>query len=123
MDIAVRIVEILFPLFSIATLGYFVGRRMKPDLSQANKLNMDVFVPALAFAALANFWRAYETEREWVYHVTIGIPALLFALAYGLDLAGVIDPLHFGNGTNLLRTLQVSVMLILGSFAVRRKRS
>ena len=50
----IRIIEILFPLFSIAALGYFVGRRVKPDLSQANKLNMDVFVPALVFAALAN---------------------------------------------------------------------
>mgnify|MGYP006178896307 CR=1 FL=1 len=38
------------PLFVIAGLGYLVGRRMRPDLSQANKLNMDVFVPALVFA-------------------------------------------------------------------------
>ena len=49
-----RIVSILFPLFSLTALGYFVGKRMRPDLSHANKLNMDVFVPALVFAALAN---------------------------------------------------------------------
>jgi hypothetical protein len=27
---------------------------MKPDLSHANKLNMDVFVPALVFGALVS---------------------------------------------------------------------
>ena len=50
----IRIVSILFPLFAITALGYFVGRRMKPDLSHANKLNMDVFVPALVFGALVS---------------------------------------------------------------------
>lgn len=49
-----RIVSILFPLFAITAVGFLVGRRLKPDLSQANKLNMDVFVPALVFGALAN---------------------------------------------------------------------
>lgn len=50
----IRIVSILFPLFAIAAVGYIVGRRSRPDLSHANTLNMDVFVPALVFAALAN---------------------------------------------------------------------
>lgn len=49
-----RIVSILFPLFAITGVGFLVGRRARPDLSQANKLNMDVFVPALVFGALAN---------------------------------------------------------------------
>ena len=49
-----RIVAILFPLFAIASVGFIVGKRLRPDLSQANKLNMDVFVPALIFGALAN---------------------------------------------------------------------
>ena len=49
-----RIVAILFPLFATAPVGVLVGRRLRPDLSQANKLNMDVFVPALIFGALAN---------------------------------------------------------------------
>lgn len=49
-----RIVAILFPLFAITSVGFIVGRRLWPDLSQANKLNMDVFVPALIFGALAN---------------------------------------------------------------------
>lgn len=49
-----RIVTILFPLFAIASAGFLYGRRHKPDMTFANRLNMDVFVPALVFAALAD---------------------------------------------------------------------
>ncbi|AWI52448.1 transporter [Aquabacterium olei] len=49
-----RIVAILFPLFAITALGFIVGRRLQPDLSHANKLNMDVFTPALVFSAMAS---------------------------------------------------------------------
>lgn len=51
--LAQRIVEILFPLFALVALGYVVGKRHRPELSGANRLNMDVFTPALVFAALA----------------------------------------------------------------------
>jgi len=49
-----RIVSILFPLFAITALGCLVARRMKPDLSHANRLNLEVFVPALVFGAMAS---------------------------------------------------------------------
>ena len=49
----VRIVSILFPLFAITALGYGIGRRLKPDLAHANRLNIEVFVPALVFGAMA----------------------------------------------------------------------
>jgi predicted permease len=49
-----RIAGIIFPIFAIvAAAGWFYGRRHKPDMAFANQLNMDVFVPALVFAALA----------------------------------------------------------------------
>lgn len=101
-----RIVSILFPLFVIAGLGYLVGRRMRPDLSQANKLNMDVFVPALVFAALAN--------RE--FRIGEFLPLLLAAVVavVGAGLAGwglarmtriapktLVPPMMFNNCGNL----------------------
>lgn len=106
MEVLVRIVSILFPLFSIAALGYLVGRRMKPDMSHANKLNMDVFVPALVFAALVN--------KE--FHITEFLPLTLATLivvigsgvaAWGLAKAAKIDPrtlvppMMFNNCGNL----------------------
>lgn len=48
-----RITAILFPVFAIAAPGYWYGRRHDPEMAVANRLNMDIFVPALVFAALA----------------------------------------------------------------------
>jgi predicted permease len=48
-----RIFSIIFPIFSIAAAGYLYGRYKQPDMTFANQLNMDVFVPALVFGALA----------------------------------------------------------------------
>lgn len=54
MDLALRIVSILFPMFALVGVGFFYGRRHESDMSVANRLNMDVFVTALVFSALAN---------------------------------------------------------------------
>ena len=51
-NLALRLVAILFPIFGIVAAGYFYGRRVKPEMAVANRLNMDVFVPALVFAAI-----------------------------------------------------------------------
>ena len=56
----VRIVGIVFPIFAIVAAGYFYGRKHRPDMAFANQLNMDVFVPALVFAALAS--RSFDPD-------------------------------------------------------------
>jgi predicted permease len=38
----------------VVAIGYAYGRWKKPDMAFANQLNMDIFVPALVFAALAS---------------------------------------------------------------------
>ena len=102
----IRIVEILFPLFAITALGYVVGRRMKPDLSQANKLNMDVFVPALVFAALAN--KAFDISAFLPLVVAVslivlgsGLVAWALARALGMQPKTLVPPIMFNNCGNL----------------------
>ena len=51
-SLTLRLVAILFPIFAIVAAGYFYGRKHKPEMAVANRLNMDVFVPALVFAAM-----------------------------------------------------------------------
>ncbi|THF59339.1 AEC family transporter [Pseudothauera rhizosphaerae] len=102
----IRIVSILFPLFAITALGYFVGRRMKPDLSHANKLNMDVFVPALVFAALANKdFRIAEfvplTFATLAVVLGSGLAGWLLARAAGVAPRTLVPPLMFNNCGNL----------------------
>lgn len=102
----IRIVEILFPLFAITALGYVVGRRMKPDLSQANKLNMDVFVPALVFAALAN--KAFDISAFLPLVIAVslvvvgsGLVAWALARALGMQPKTLVPPIMFNNCGNL----------------------
>lgn len=102
----IRIVSILFPLFAITALGYFVGRRMKPDLSHANKLNMDVFVPALVFGALVSKdFRIGEylplLFATIVLIVGSGVAGWLVARAAGIATKTLVPPMMFNNCGNL----------------------
>ncbi|MDH5631796.1 MAG: AEC family transporter [Gammaproteobacteria bacterium] len=47
------VIETVLPVFLIAALGYFYGRRFDTDIENMNRLNMDVFIPALIFSALS----------------------------------------------------------------------
>ena len=102
----IRIVSILFPLFAITALGYFVGKKMKPDLSHANKLNMDVFVPALVFAALVN------KEFQITEFIPLSMATLIVVIGSGLAAWGLsrltgigtrtlVPPMMFNNCGNL----------------------
>ena len=102
----IRIVSILFPLFAITALGYFVGRRMKPDLSHANKLNMDVFVPALVFGALVSKdFRLGEYLPLLFATVVIvvgsGVVGWLVARSAGIATKTLVPPMMFNNCGNL----------------------
>ncbi len=48
-----RIVFIVFPLFAVVAAGFFYARWTKPDMAAANRMNMEVFLPALIFTVLA----------------------------------------------------------------------
>ncbi len=48
-----RIFEVLFPIFLIIGLGYIYARHRSVDMQIANRLNMDVFTPALLFFVLS----------------------------------------------------------------------
>ncbi len=102
----IRIISILFPLFAITAVGYFVGRRTKPDLSHANKLTMDVFVPALVFAALANKeFHISEymplTLATLVIVIGSGLAGWALAKMAGLQSKTFVPPMMFNNCGNL----------------------
>ncbi|WP_413284356.1 AEC family transporter [Vibrio sp. MA40-2] len=46
------VVGILFPVFALAAVGFSVGKWIKPDFGPINRLNMEVFVPAIVFSSL-----------------------------------------------------------------------
>jgi predicted permease len=101
-----RIVSILFPLFSITALGWAVGRRRLPDLTQANQLNMDVFAPALIFAALAGkdvHLDAYVplAVAAFVLIAGSGVVGWVAARLGGIAPKTLVPPMMFNNCGNL----------------------
>lgn len=102
----IRIVEVIFPIFAVIALGYGYGRVKKPDMTFANQLNMQVFVPAIIFAALSS--KSFEIEHYGV----LAVGAVVVVLGSGLlgwplaKLLGVhhktlIPPLMFNNSGNM----------------------
>lgn len=106
MGMLLRIVAILFPLFAIVSLGYGVGRYLRPDLAQANKLNIDVFVPALVFAAMAS--KDFHIAEygglllvTFLLIVACGLAGWGVARLAGIDPRTLVPPMMFNNCGNL----------------------
>lgn len=102
----IRIVSIIFPLFAIVLAGWLYGRRHRPDMAFANQLNMDVFVPALVFAALAGKSFELETYQALALGgiaVVLGSGALAWPLARLLkaDTKTFLPPMMFNNSGNM----------------------
>ena len=54
VDLVYRIVAIIFPVFGIVAVGYLYARyRRNTDMSSGNRLNMEIFIPALIFDTLS----------------------------------------------------------------------
>ncbi|RKZ52617.1 MAG: AEC family transporter [Candidatus Parabeggiatoa sp. nov. 3] len=49
-----RIYSVLFPILTIVIVGYLYARIRPIDMSTANRLNMEVFTPALLFTVLSD---------------------------------------------------------------------
>src|SRR5262249_26216076 len=48
------ILGIILPVFLVIGLGWAYARRVKPDMTWVNRINMNVLAPALIFSALAS---------------------------------------------------------------------
>lgn len=48
-----QILSIVFPIYAVVLVGFLYGRRHAPDMAAANRLNLELFTPALIFSVLA----------------------------------------------------------------------
>lgn len=53
-DVTAKILSTVLPLVLIVSIGYFYARRTPTDLAVANRVNIDVFIPALVFSVMAS---------------------------------------------------------------------
>ena len=73
-----RIVSIVFPLFAVVMAGFVYARKRNPDMAAANRLNIEVFMPALIFTALAG------KSFNIVDNVPIALGAIVVVVGSGL---------------------------------------
>lgn len=101
-----RLVAILFPIFGIVAAGFFYARHHKPEMAVANRLNMDVFVPALVFAAMAGKsfdLAAYAPLALGAFLVLVSCGLLAWPLArlFGVQAKTLVPPMMFNNSGNI----------------------
>lgn len=101
-----KIFSIVFPIFAIVAAGYAYGRWKKPDMSFANQLNMDVFVPALVFHALSAKTFSIGAYQHLFYGgiavvLGSGLLAIPVAKIARLRLKTFVPPVMFCNSGNM----------------------
>ncbi|WP_297371556.1 AEC family transporter [Acidocella sp.] len=101
-----RIIAVLFPLFAVVALGYVVGRKARPDFTAANRLNVEIFTPALVFSALCGKdvqVLSYVPLAVGTLLVVVGsgVGAFLLARMLRMDPKTLIPPMMFNNCGNL----------------------
>jgi predicted permease len=83
MELLARIAQVIIPVFLIVAVGFFYGRRVRPDLSGFNRVVLDVLSPLLVYTALAG------KEFRWQEHVPLLASGALLILLTGLVAWGV----------------------------------
>jgi predicted permease len=102
----VTILNIVFPVFAVIGAGAAWGRLRRPDLALVNRLNMEVFVPALVFSVMASKdfqIAAYTDLALGAAAVVVGSGVLAWPLARLLrvDLKTFVPPMMFNNTGNM----------------------
>jgi predicted permease len=105
-SLSVRLLAILFPIFGIVAAGYLYGRRHKPEMAVANRLNMDVFVPALVFAAMAG--KSFDLAAyaplalgAFLLLAACGLLAWPISRLIGMQPKTLVPPMLFNNSGNI----------------------
>ena len=106
LDLIYRIITIIFPVFAIVAAGYIYSRRHKPDMSTGNRINMDVFTPALILDimsasdfSLGNY--AGLAAAGLLVMLGSGIIAWPIARVFGFQWKTFVPPMMFTNSGNM----------------------
>ncbi len=106
-DLAYRIIAIVFPVFCIVAIGYLYARfRRDTDMSSGNRLNMNIFLPALIFDTLSAsdyllsdyLWL---TLGAAVVVLGSGLVAWPVARLLGYQWKTFVPPMMFNNSGNM----------------------
>lgn len=101
-----RIAGIMVPVLAMVVAGYLYARRHAPDMSEINRINMELFAPALIFSALASGDFGIR-ENRWLMLasllIVLGSGLLAWGVAAALRIAPrtFVPPMMFNNCGNM----------------------
>ena len=101
-----RIAGIMFPVLAVIGLGWFYARKHSPDMAAVNRINMDLFAPALIFSALASRDFSIAANR-WLLLASAlivlgsGVLALGVARVARVQARMFVPPMMFNNCGNM----------------------
>ena len=101
-----QILSTMLPVFLIAGCGALYGRYRTPDIKGLNTLNMELFVPMLVFAVLADQQAPLQDYTSLALAATVvvlGSGIVLYPLAriLNLNLKTFLPPMMFNNSGNM----------------------
>jgi predicted permease len=101
-----RILGIILPVFAVIALGYFWGRRVRPDMATVNRISLNVLAPALIFSALSS--KSFDIRGDAALMlgsvgVVLGSGLLAWPVAKWLreDARTFVPPMMFNNCGNM----------------------
>lgn len=98
--------SIIFPVFAVSTLGYLYARWRHTELGDANRINMELFIPALIFSVMSD--RSFDVTD----YGSLALAAMLVVLLPGIvgwpvarllrvQHRTFVPPLMFNNSGNM----------------------
>jgi predicted permease len=101
-----RLLSIVFPILAIVLVGWVYARKRDIDMSTPNQANLDIFVPALVFSALAD--RSFDLVGHQAFAIGAflmmvgsGLIAWVVARASGVSPKVLVPTAMFNNNGNL----------------------
>lgn len=101
-----QLIAIVFPIFALVAVGFLYARRHLPDMAAANKINLDIFTPALIFSVLSakDFQLAAYAELAVAGALVVlfsGLLAWPIARLAGWPVKAFVPPMMFTNSGNM----------------------
>jgi len=101
-----QLISIVFPIFGLVAVGYLYASRHAPDMAAANKVNLEIFTPALIFSVLAgkDFQLAVYADLALAGAIVVlgsGLIAWPIARLAGWPVRVFVPPMMFTNSGNM----------------------
>jgi predicted permease len=101
-----QIFIIIFPILAIVTGGYLYAKKYQTDMEVANRLNLNIFLPALLFSVFTSKdFNLLDFQSlaigGFLVIIMSGLMAVLFSKMLGYNVKTFVPPAMFVNSGNM----------------------